>query len=511
MPAYTAITFSPVQTFIEKSRKLRDLFGASAILSYLSYKVVEAAHNPPATEVISPGQVKAGAGMTNRILIRGDFSPEAAETTIKSAWKAILEECRLWIQRKLPNETYSWEREWKLWGAHAWDIGWGGGDSIAAAMRDLETRKLSRSWTGINWIGESSSLTGTDAIAWPELGSETRNPKQRHWEVEKKPIRAFYEKLACVLEGKKPGEEPEGKFLDPSERLSIPELVKRMVTLPEISKKFPGMQSLEENFTDILRKPEPGKHSGQWTGWFAGDGDKVGKKLSDLSQQPNGEKAISNFSTRMREWGAEFEKSFQLGRIIYAGGDDFLGVIYSPDARTPKKPFDAYEWLKGLRATWEKNGQKIGLSVGFVWAAPSVPQRDVLQHCREAESTAKNQGRDRVTVRVVFNSGQYVQWTCPWKYLNILDEYRDRDGASNWSHVYSDLAHLKARRAIDLTAEEENVVPDAALALFNIYFNQREEEISKNRKDIVGDSSNKSLINWINDLILVGWQLCSDI
>jgi CRISPR-associated protein Cmr2 len=81
----------------------------------------------------------------------------------------------------------------------------------------------------------------------------------------------------------------------------------------------------------------------------------------------------------------------------------------------------------GLPKEWEKHGQDITLSVGFVWAAPSVPQRDILQHCREAEKRAKALGRKRVTIRIVFSSGQYVQWTCPWSYLHVLKSYCDRD------------------------------------------------------------------------------------
>ena len=38
---YTAISFAPVQGFIEKSRKLRDLYGASLILSYLSQSLIK--------------------------------------------------------------------------------------------------------------------------------------------------------------------------------------------------------------------------------------------------------------------------------------------------------------------------------------------------------------------------------------------------------------------------------------------------------------------------------------
>ena len=125
------------------------------------------------------------------------------------------------------------------------------------------------------------------------------------------------------------------------------------------------------------------------------------------------------------------------GRVIYAGGDDFLGVIYRTP-HNPVQPIEALEWLKTLPEQWEKHGCDITLSVGFVWAAPSVPQRDVLQHCRTAEKKAKKLGRDRLTIRVLFNSGRFIDWTCPWDYLHILDDYRDREGGKNWRHVYND-------------------------------------------------------------------------
>ena len=56
---YTAITFAPVQGFIEKSRKLRDLYGASQILSYLSQQIVKLA-NPEAALGGPIGLVKEG-------------------------------------------------------------------------------------------------------------------------------------------------------------------------------------------------------------------------------------------------------------------------------------------------------------------------------------------------------------------------------------------------------------------------------------------------------------------
>jgi CRISPR-associated protein Cmr2 len=574
IPCYTAITFAPVQGFIEKSRKLRDLFGASLILSHLSKKLVEQASQ--ITQVISPGLITVEKGMPNRILIKGEFSKKQAEDTLLSAWKNVLEECRIWLEDNLREfRPFHWEREWTNWGNHTWELFWGQGETITAAMQDLETSKLSRAWIAVNWIGESSSLTGIDAIAWPGLGAETRNPKHIGYSKEKPEIERFYNQLAKITENPK-DQIPEGKFIDPSEKLSIPELVKRLVTLPKLAKRI-GMECLEEGFKDIVRKPSKegrgqeaegrreqygggfnppliachlfkdfggGRETlapfrspfmqtaigikalcrlpsaslveinpGQWTGWFMGDGDKVGKHLQELAEK-EGDEGIKNFTCAMRNWGKDFYEKFpkEKGRVIYAGGDDFLGVIYSENAKPPIQPREALEWLMNLKAKWQEHQQPITLSVGFVWAAPNVPQRDVLQHCREAEKIAKNKGRDRVTIRVVFNSGQYVQWTCPWEELHILTQYEDREGGSNWGHVYKDLAHLKARHAISIKADEDTIDDRLAIALFNIYFNTTKNYFDRrpNGKKIVENDTPKEIIQWISDLINVGWQLCSN-
>jgi CRISPR-associated protein Cmr2 len=188
------------------------------------------------------------------------------------------------------------------------------------------------------------------------------------------------------------------------------------------------------------------------------------------------------------------------------------------------QPLTAYQWLMTLNDKWKEHKQPITVSVGFVWVAGSVPQRDVLQHCREAEKKAKSLGRDRVTIRVVFNSGQYVQWTCPWFYLDILMKYRDRDGKTfpeweyhgrdkkyfpNWSHVYNDLAQLKYRHAISLNKKGNNVDELIALQLFDIYFYKQRKSLEDSQEKIVGKSDNLELIKWIDGLIHIGWHLCS--
>ncbi|MBD2692123.1 Cas10/Cmr2 second palm domain-containing protein [Anabaena catenula] len=589
---YTAITFAPVQGFIEKSRKLRDLYGASLILSYLSQQIVIAAHKPPETTVISPANINLQKGMPNRILINGHFPEDTGREILLTAWKDILAVCRNWIEIELSDYKYEWEREWRHWGNYTWEIFWGRGNSIANAMEDLETRKLSRDWTAINWIGESSSLTGTDGIAFPGLGGENRNPKDLTYRSEQGYIGKFYEDLAYITENRQNSQEEEaeteteelaeeeniseqyqveGKFIALNEQLSIPELVKRLVTCEDVRKdigiKIGGNNfsfgQLPQGFKEIRRKPTE-TQPGQWTGWFMGDGDEVGKKLKKLANSEKAEDNLRELTIELRNWGKDFYGYLpkqKLGRVIYAGGDDFLGVIYSKNVRKPILGLTALEWLMTLNDKWHEHKQDINVSVGFVWVAGSVPQRDVLQHCRQAQDTAKSLKRDRVTIRIVFNSGQYVEWTCPWKYLHILKEYTDRKGNTypewerkgrdskhepNWTHIYSDLAQLKARHAFGLAENRrldnlENRIIDskkkgliiqnrrALLSFVDMYFSEYVSESQKKEKQkwsqvlnqnenfIVGAKEDEDdykvaqkMINWIENLIIIGWYLCSN-
>ena len=136
---YTAITFAPVQGFIEKSRKLRDLYGSSFILSYLSSAVCEAAEKE-GYKVVSPAIINVVQGTPNQIIILGDFDRKQASATFNYAWKMLTRTCQQWIIDQIKQE-YQWRQEWELWTNHAWEFFWQQGNSIGDVRRKLNNLK----------------------------------------------------------------------------------------------------------------------------------------------------------------------------------------------------------------------------------------------------------------------------------------------------------------------------------------------------------------------------------
>jgi len=190
-------------------------------------------------------------------------------------------------------------------------------------------------------------------------------------------------------------------------------------------------------------------------------------------------------------------------------------------------------WEKG----WSDPKKKITASVGFVWASPQVPQRDVLQHARSAETSAKKSGKDRVAIRVLFAGGNHLEWVCPWWILEagLFEKYRDRNGVVNgldnasWTHFYNDVAVLESRHAFGATMKESTEV---AIALMRVYFPDWEDLMSEENRwnlkneykvtkaGILGNQSdyepkgskniNLAINEWVINLAKVGFYLCSN-
>ncbi len=537
-PVYTAITFAPVQGFIENSRKLRDLYGSSYLLSFLSWAICCAAKAQPDCCIISPALPNVRQGMPNLILVRGEVPPAIAERAFFSAWQYVVETCRKWIESKDVSPSFYWHREWGLWAKYAWEFFVATGCSIPAARTAVMEKKRSRNWTGVNWTGESSTLSGADGIAWPKLGY--LSPRDYNYQQQKTEIEGFYATLSQTLghafieavglnfnnpetKAIEKAIEYGAAFVDPDEELSIPELVKRLVTHKAVAEKIADnyqtqvsysldqeqLQALTElateldpeSFKDLNRLKRKYKNANQtpepeyWTGWFMGDGDNAGNYLAHHCHT---DEDYTRFSQQMRQWGLNLYTHKEVlpgdGRMVYAGGDDFLGVLYRKQAEI--QPHECLHWFSTFKSgVWENSdlarsseteseaslddSKPITVSVGFVWAAPKVPQRDVLQHCREAEKSAKGHGKDRIAFRILFNGGNHLEWDCPWwllegdfRGLQRLDSLNTQDLSGlmpacndpGWTHIYNDIAVLEARHAF------HGPQIDVALGLIEVYF-----------------------------------------
>jgi CRISPR-associated protein Cmr2 len=490
MATYTCITFAPVQGFIEKSRKLRDLYGSSFILSFLAKAICNSAQSQN-LEVIVPALIDVTRGTPNIIYLYGNCNETQLQTISKAfytAWAALVNNCRLYIEEVCHQQfadippQYHWDREWQLWTTHTWELFIVCGQEnqpLEEVRSKMADRKQSRNWIGINWRGESSTISGTDTVAYPRMAMF--NPKRGMKEADQD-IKNFYEALsnseksAQATENPNPLKKPPAKAIEARERLSIPDLIKRLITYDAVRRKlhnqYPDQLPSTEyvnSFIDLQRK-----ESNRWTGWFQGDGDRMGEYIYSLiKDQPELEKnkKLQDFSKDMLNWGENLQKVADKlqnglqGRIVYAGGDDFFGVLYREDNDlTPQACLE--QWWYGFNNTWANCKHAITVSTGFVWAAPNVPQRDLLQHLRQTEKVAKTAGKDRLAIRILFNSGNYLDWSCPWRYLQeLLESYRDRSGGNNWTHIYNDIAILEARHAFNNDSDR-----NIATGILDIYF-----------------------------------------
>ncbi len=470
---YTALTFAPVQSFIRASRKLRDLYGSSLLLSHLARAIADDAA-ARGHVVISPAGISSSRGVPNVLVIQGSYRKGHGRDALLSSWQHMLRSCRAWLEQALEGTALapqdwelSWGTSWKACGLHCWELFHGQGSTISQARQALAVNKLQRDWNSPNWTGESSSLSSADAVVRPTMGlvvdPRDLNPGQVQAET-----RAF---MAALRENKSLGE----AFAGENEELSITELVKRLITYPAVARQAfarpegadPDLQTLlpqrfQKLSGNVQQKPES-------TIWFMADGDSIGQHLEQLTarygeQQDAEAQALQSFSSSMRQWAASLYRVVpdtlpDKALVIYAGGDDVFGALHESEPGSEDlHANDLWRWLESFPSIWRGCGQEgLTVSMGLVWADSAVPQREALQHVRDAEASAKRRGRDRFALRLLYASGNYLEWTCPWAWLQpIRQSYRDREGRSGtgWRHLADDLLWLRSRRAIGHSASD---------------------------------------------------------
>jgi CRISPR-associated protein Cmr2 len=384
-----------------------------------------------------------------------------------------------------PEHGYLWESNWKACAAHSWELFHGQGTSIDKARQALAINKQQRDWSVPNWTGESSTLSSAEAVVWPRMG-EVRDPRDI------KPIDIKNEARTYLDLLRKHTDLGEA-FADEKEEISLTELVKRLVTFKAVvGKALVNPNDTEAEIQQLIpprfekastRAKEAAKPES--IVWFMADGDGVSVHLKSLKNKiqhtplapvavvDDAEveaKALTKFSADMRYWAAGLYNTIPAdfpnkATVVYAGGDDLFGALHEsePGDRDLFRE-DLWKWLQTFPAIWKQCDQEgLTVSMGLVWADANVPQREALQHARDAEASAKARGKDRFALRLLYASGNHLEWTCPWEWLGpILEYYTDREGRSNhpanrrrsdglepsWRHLAEDLQWLQRRQAI---------------------------------------------------------------
>lgn len=478
---FTAITFAPVQSFIRSSRKLRDLYGGSLLLSHLA-RAIAADAALRGCRVISPAGISSSRGVPNVLVIAGDYRRGHAREALLHSWKRVLQACRGWLEHALAGESFapaSWEQgwgaSWKACGQHSWELFHGQGSTIAAARQALAVTKLQRDWAIPNWTGESSTLSSAEAVVRPGMAL-VRDPRDVDPAAAQQEARAFI----AALRGQR---ELGVAFAGENEELSLTELVKRLVTYGPVARQaFAGEGEpaadpralLPERFQKLSGSEEERPES---IVWFMADGDQIGAHLEQQASRQGEAEALARFSAEMRAWAAGLyaavpERMPDRAMVVYAGGDDVFGALHEsvPGGRDLRSDH-LWQWLATFPELWQPwREQGLTVSMGLVWADAAVPQREALQHARDAEASAKARGRDRFALRLLYAGGNHLEWTCPWSLLAaVRSAYRDREqrggSSARWRHLADDLAWLRRRQALAGAGGEA-----VARSLWQIYF-----------------------------------------
>lgn len=264
----------------------------------------------------------------------------------------------------------------------------------------------------------------------------------------------------------------------PNFSFTVPEVLERRNVKEKLQIRDKGNeQSIKQNLKEWENEVQGWESAIEWTVGWRGDGDNMGKWLSGKQYQtlalswakwhPNSEMAevlgvsypeipentprkielphILDLSVLFTSWNQllyDLAQKHHNAKVIFAGGDDFL--LLGPITETVPLTTNLYQLWRGqelcldavekkvvepLNDGWIKYeqskvcpipGSKMDFSLGVVIAQRRVPQSLWHRGLNQAYKQAKNQGKNRVCVKVLFNSGQSLDWVCPWPLWNLL-------------------------------------------------------------------------------------------
>ncbi|MBM9520414.1 type III-B CRISPR-associated protein Cas10/Cmr2 [Desulforhopalus vacuolatus] len=226
---------------------------------------------------------------------------------------------------------------------------------------------------------------------------------------------------------------------------------------------------------DIQQLHRKAGEPGPYVCLLVGDGDNMGQTLSKMKEVNHHRQfsvELDRFAGEVRNVFAQFS-----GKVVYSGGDDVMG--YTPlhtmlsCAEEINRSF--HKVMKAACAGTEiKSPPTFSLGVAIVHVKNPMDQSFLL--ARQAETLAKQQGRNRLAIIQSKRNGSDIQLCGLWRVENTLKPFVTR--MNEWVQRYRNGA-LSSRLAYQLRAlvaecgdelrwkcgEADNCYPDSPAAL----------------------------------------------
>jgi CRISPR-associated protein Cmr2 len=407
MKYLTLFTIGPVQSFIAKARKLQDLYAGSFLLSYLSKQTMLKAQELGAIILFPDPEQKSAPNRFLMTVESGDTDKlrefcGKLETYVRVEWsniaKKVFAETHLEYSLAVSAQIESLIQVY--YASEEYSGGENFGGSYINAVKRLGSAKTLRGFSQIDepYGRKCNLMYEYNALFYREKRDYLVADAQKVTEGNVRDL---------------------DKYIQPDETLSAAAFVKRCLkfAITDFNDKFPSVTDVYEMYGDKLNADDD-KH-----GYYAAvmfDGDNMGMWYSepDIRDKSKTEEFQAYLSREISNFAAEHSYKIvnwndQLnGVVIYAGGEDFLGVL------NIKNVFAA---LYKLRETFggidlsAYTDEKPSFSAGLVIVHVKTPLSAVLDMAREAEHKAKaHPGKDAFCLTIAKHSGEVTEFIQPF-------------------------------------------------------------------------------------------------
>ena len=424
----TLFTIGPVQGFIAQARKLQDLYAGSFLLSYLAKQTMAKAQKLGA-DILFPDPEQESA--PNRFLMMWEVGNEYAlceicrelDKYVRGEWediaRKVIKETKFTYTGAISAQISSLIQVYYASELYKGDESFG--ECYKNVMKRLGAAKTFRTFTQLDEPpGRKCSVSYEhNAIFYRD---DPNNPNKK---------KSYLVPNANKVTGYNVGDL--NKYIQPDETLGAVTFVKRCLrfAIPEFNDNFPPVSDIYKMYGNKLDEDDD-KHGYYAVVMF--DGDNMGlwysepdihcmSKIREFQAYLSGK--ISEFAALKSYAIVDWEKR-QNGVVVYAGGEDFLGVLNLQSAFSTlcelRKAFGEID----ISAYTDK---KLTFSAGIVIAHIKTPLSEVLGKVREAEHKAKtfySNKKDAYCLTIIRHNGEMTEFIQPFYYddtasLEILD------------------------------------------------------------------------------------------